>query len=208
MVKDQGGGSWGRVLAVALVMAFFGGAVGYVVGVGRPPSVDSVDVGFYRDMTVHHDQAIRMSLIELRNGENPTVRAFAQEIVIFQRWEMGRMFERLRGWDITSEPPATAMAWMGMPVRAADMPGLATSGQMQALQDAQGAKADALFLELMAEHHRGGAHMAGYAAKHAGRPDVRALAATMERNQIAEITEFKQTAERFGLAVTIEPYRG
>jgi len=204
VVKSQAGVSWGRVLAVALVMAFFGGAVGYVVGSGRSPSAESVDVGFYRDMTVHHDQAVRMSLIELRNGENLTVRSFAQEIVIFQRWEMGRMYERLRGWGITSEPPTTAMAWMGMPVPASSMPGLATDEQMRTLQNARGAEADALFLELMAEHHRGGAHMAGYAAKHAGHADVRSLAATMERNQIMEIAEFKQTAERYGLDVATE----
>lgn len=208
MVTDRAGLSWGRVVAVAVVIGFFGGAVGYVIGVGRPPSTDSVDVGFYRDMTVHHDQAVRMAVIELQNGENPTVRSFAQEIVIFQRWEMGRMYERLQGWGVTTDPPTTVMAWMGMPVPASAMPGLATDQEMRALQQSRGADADAQFLLLMAEHHRGGAHMASYAADHAQHADVRALARTMARNQIAEIAEFKQTAERFDLGVTIEPYRG
>lgn len=203
---NRAGASWGQVLAVALVMAFFGGAVGYVVGVGRAPSTDSVDVGFYRDMTVHHDQAIQMAVIELSHGENSIVRSFAKEILIFQRWEMGRMYERLRGWGITTEPPTTSMAWMGMPVETAAMPGLATSDQMRALQGARGAAADAMFLELMAAHHIGGIHMAEYAAKRADHADVRALAEVMVRNQASDIGEFRQVAERFGLAATIPPY--
>jgi uncharacterized protein (DUF305 family) len=195
-----------RVVAVVLVALFFGGAVGYFIGVGRPPGNDSVDVGFYRDMTAHHDQAIQMALTELANGENTTVRAFAQEVVIFQRWEMGRMYEQLLDWDAGTGPQDTAMRWMGMPVPSTAMPGLATEEQLQALRDAEGADADALFLDLMAEHHRGGAHMSAYAATHADDPDVRALAQLMKRNQGIEIAEFRQTAERLGFDVDIAPY--
>ena len=83
------------------------------------------------------------------------------------------------------------------------MPGLATAEQMQALRDATGADADALFLELMSEHHRGGVHMAAYAAAHAKDADVRALATVMARNQRIDIEEFRQTAERFGLQADI-----
>lgn len=198
--------SLGRAVAVVLVALFFGGSVGYAVGVGRPPASDSVDVGFYRDMTAHHDQAIRMSLIELSNGENTTVRGFAQELIIFQRWEMGRMHEQLLDWGASTAPSDTVMAWMGMPVPSADMPGLATEAQMAELRGAEGADADALFLDLMAEHHRGGAHMAAYAARHAKDPDVRELARVMERNQSIEIAEFRQTAERFGFEIDIAPY--
>ena len=197
---------WVRVVALVAVACFFGGAVGYVLGTGRAPSEGSVDVGFYRDMTVHHDQAIQMAVIELSNGENSVVRSFAKEILIFQRWEMGRMYERLRGWGVTTEPPTTAMAWMGMPVQTEAMPGLATPDQLRALQAARGTSADGMFLELMAAHHLGGIHMAAYAAKHADRADVRDLADAMGRNQGSDIGELRQTAERFGLDATIPPY--
>lgn len=198
--------SWGRIVAVVAVATFFGGAVGYYVGTDRPPGADSVEVGFYRDMTTHHDQAIQMALLELANGENPTVRSFAQEIVIFQRWEMGRMHEQLLEWGADIGPRTTAMAWMGMPVAPAAMPGLATDDQMAELREAQGSAADALFLDLMAEHHRAGAEMAAYAAEEADDDAVRELAEAMARNQSVEIAEFRQTAERFGFDIVIEPY--
>jgi uncharacterized protein (DUF305 family) len=77
---------------------------------------------------------------------------------------------------------------------------------MARLRDAQGVDADALFLDLMAEHHRGGAEMAAYAAKTADDRRVRALATAMARNQAIEIAEFRQTVERFGFDVVIDPY--
>src|SRR3546814_7920138 len=98
------------------------------------------------------------------------------------------------------------MGWMNAPVPHDAMPGLATEEQIAHLQDTEGLAADALFLELMAEHHRGAVHMAAYAAKNADSADVRALARQMARNQAIEINEFAQTAERFELDVRIEPY--
>ena len=58
----------------------------------------------------------------------------------------------------------------------------------------------------MAEHHRGGIHMAAYAAEHAGTEDVRDLAATMVAIQGVEINEYRDTAERQGLDADIAPY--
>lgn len=198
--------SWARIVAVVVVGTFFGSAVGYYLGTDRPPGAGSVEVGFYRDMTTHHDQAIQMALLELANGENTTVRSFAQEIVIFQRWEMGRMHEQLLDWGAEIGPQAEAMAWMGMPVEPEAMPGLATEDQMAQLRAARGAEADALFLDLMAEHHRAGAEMAAYAADKTGDAGVRKLAEVMARNQAVEIAEFRQTAERFGFDIVIDPY--
>lgn len=198
--------SWGRIVAVVLVGTFFGGALGYFLGTDRPPGAGSIEVGFYRDMTTHHDQAVQMALLELANGENPTVRGYAQEIVIFQRWEMGRMHEQLLDWGADIGPRRTAMAWMGMPVHPSAMPGLATEEQMADLRAARGAAADALFLDLMAEHHRAGAEMATYAAERADDDAVRDLATVMARNQAVEIAEYGQTAERFGFDIVIEPY--
>lgn len=194
-----------RVIALVIVALFFGGAVSYFVTTPRPPGADSVDVGFYRDMTVHHDQGILLASIEIRNGSNATVKGFANEILLSQRWELGRMYQQLTNWGASPAPTDTAMAWMGMPVPTGLMTGLATDVQIQALRDATGSKADELFLELMAEHHRGAVHMAAYAAQHAEDADVRELAAVMARNQAVEINEFIQTAERYGLDVDITP---
>lgn len=206
--QPPGGGlSWLRVVAAVAAFAWLGGAVGWFVAQDRPPGPGSVDAGFYLDMIVHHEQGVQMALIELSNGEDPVVRGFAQEIVIFQQYEIGRMDEQLREWGLSrADREAEAMAWMDAPVPHAAMPGLATDEQIDALQTAEGEAADALFLELMAEHHRGGVHMATYAAEHADSAAVRELAARMARNQAIEVNEFAQTAERLGLDADIEPY--
>ncbi len=195
-----------RVVVLLALAAFIGGAAVYAwPDDDDPPGSGSVDVGFYRDMTVHHDQGVAMATIERANGANPTVRGFAEEIVMAQRWELGRMYQRLVEWGAALERPRTVMAWMGMGMPTGSMPGLASDESMAELRRARGAAADALFLELMAEHHRGAVHMARYAAEHAESEDVRGLAEVMARNQAVEINEFIDTARRIGLDVDIEP---
>ena len=196
----------GRVVALALVSLFVGSAITYALGQERSPGAGSVDVGFYQDMTTHHDQAVQLAQILLDNGENSTVRLFAEEVILAQRWELGWMYQELRDWGASVERQDTAMAWMGMAVPTNAMPGLATEEQVAALRDARGAEADALFLDLLAEHHRGGAHMASYAARRARDESVRELAATIERNQSVEIAEYRQLAARLGFDIEIEPY--
>src|SRR3546814_20704656 len=107
------------------------------------------------------------------------------------------MDEQLREWGIGREDREdVAMGWMNAPVPHDAMPGLATEEQIAHLQDTEGLAADALFLELMAEHHRGAVHMAAYAAKNAASADVRALARQMARNQAIASNTFSQTTER------------
>lgn len=196
----------GRVVALVLVALFIGGAVTYAVSQEHPPGSDSIDVGFFQDMTAHHEQAVQLAQIALRNGEDPTVRIFAQEVILAQQWELGRMYQKLRDWGASTDRQETAMEWMGMPVPTSAMPGLATEEQVAGLRAARGAEADALFLDLIAEHHRGGAQMAAAAAQSAGDETVRELAAVMERNQSLEIAEYRQVAERLGYDIEIEPY--
>jgi uncharacterized protein (DUF305 family) len=94
---------------------------------------------------------------------------------------------------------------MGMAVPVEAMPGLLTQSELDEIGAARGAELDALFLEKMAQHHRGGLHMAQTAATRADDDDVAALAARMERNQAGEINEYRQTAEAKGFDVEIEP---
>lgn len=198
--------SWPILISLVAGFTFLGGAVVYSIADRRTPPT-AVDVGFYKDMTLHHDQAVEMALLELANGSDPTVRAFAQEIVILQQYEIGRMDQQLRSWGVARPADGdTAMGWMGDPTPVEAMPGLADDDEMEALARARGAEADALFLALMAEHHRAGAHMADYAAEHAEDPGVRALARRMAKNQPVEIAEFAQAARRLGLGLEIQPY--
>jgi uncharacterized protein (DUF305 family) len=205
LLPPLGGLSWPRVIVLALAFAFLGGAIGHWIGHAGAPGEDSVDAGFYRDMIHHHQQAVSMALFEQANGSDPVVVGFANEILRRQEYEIGVMSAKLDGWGYPSGPGETAMDWMGMRTPLAQMPGLATDDQMNQLKNAKGAQADALFLELMSNHHRGGVHMADYAYRHAGNASVRDLAQLMAWVQATEINEFRDTAERSRIPVDIEP---
>ncbi|MGH9224288.1 MAG: DUF305 domain-containing protein [Acidimicrobiales bacterium] len=202
--RSPDGVAWWRLSArqaIALAaLCFLAAAGGYALGTPRRPTEGSADVGFLRDMIVHHDQAVVMAAIALDKGTEPLVRTFAKEIVILQRYEIGIMDAYLARWGYERESgEGTAMAWMGVPVPPDEMPGLASPVQMGALREAGGRGADRLFLELMREHHRGGADMAAAAASRARDGRVRDLASAMARNQRIEINEMEAARQRLGL---------
>jgi uncharacterized protein (DUF305 family) len=140
------------------------------------------------------------------NGEDPTVRSYAREILVFQGYEIGVMSQMLDDWGYArSDRLEQAMAWMDMPVPVEQMPGLLSDEQLDQVRNARGAELDALFLDLMADHHRGGLHMSEYAFANAGDEDVQELAARIARNQAGEINEYRALAERNGYDIDIEP---
>ncbi|HUQ39984.1 MAG TPA: DUF305 domain-containing protein [Acidimicrobiales bacterium] len=188
------------VLAVALL--FLAGAGGYAFGArgDTAPSRSSVDVGFLYDMIGHHEQALTMANAEVRHGTNPNIRNFAREIILFQSYEIGQMQRQLEHWGYErDDPPARAMAWMGTAVPPDSMPGMASAQELELLEDAQGATADALFVPLMQDHHRGGIHMAEHAAESGSEAWVRDLAGLMARNQRSEIIEMGLARDQAGL---------
>jgi len=190
--------------AIALIVAliFLGGAIGYLVGVkGSKTATSAVDVGFLADMSDHHDQAVQMALMELAHGQDRTVKVFAQDVLLFQRSELGEMKALFDNHDTTRpeyDTQRSAMAWMGMPTEMQSMPGLATPEELAQLDAARGAQSDLLFLSLMSAHHEGGLHMAQYAAEHSADPRVRELAARMAKYQAVEVQEYKMAQERLG----------
>jgi uncharacterized protein (DUF305 family) len=203
--SDAGSWSWWKVAVAILAFGFLAGAIGWWIGQSGPPGESSVDAGFYRDMTYHHEQAVEMALYEQANGVDPVVVGFANEILRRQSFELGVMSTKLDEWGYTSGPGETAMGWMHMAMPIDDMPGLATKDQLRQLRAAKGAESDALFLELMSEHHRGGVHMAEYAYRQASTASVRELAQRMAYVQATEVNEFRDTAQRNHIDATIEP---
>ena len=93
----------------------------------------------------------------------------------------------------------TAMEWMGMASTPAEMPGMQPEALVQELADADGARVDELFIPMMIDHHRGGVHMAEYAAEHASDPRVRSLAERIVQQQTGEIADFQRAAARMGV---------
>jgi len=188
------------LIVLILALAFLGGAIGYFFGVrGSETPTSAVDVGFMADMSDHHDQAVQMALLELAHGEDPTVKGFAQDVLLFQRSELGAMAVLMEDHGAARpeyDRERTAMAWMGMASSMSDMPGLATESEMAELDAARGRTSDLLFLSLMSAHHEGGLHMAEFAAANASDPRVRALADRMARYQAVEVREYEMAQER------------
>ena len=192
------------VIAMVVAFAFLGAAIGRYVTVASRPKPSTVDVGFYRDMTYHHQQAVQMATLEVANGTDPSVKSFASEIMRQQSYELGLMFDTLDHYGYSADAGTTAMGWMGPAIPIESMPGLATKQQIQALTDARGAGSDRLFLELMTAHHRGGIHMATYAYRHGSLKSVRELAQRMAWDQAVDINEFRNVAAIAHIPVVID----
>ncbi|MDS1270636.1 DUF305 domain-containing protein [Lipingzhangella sp. LS1_29] len=176
------------LIALALV-------VGYLLGRPSHPIDSSADAGFLRDMSVHHTQAVDMSLLILEKTEDEQLRAVATDIARTQQSQVGRMHGWLVQWDLPIRGSQPQMAWMeghghgvdsGEPAPE-EMPGYIDADQMDELAEATGVEAEILYLELMIEHHEGGVEMAEVARVLADEPYVVDLAHGMEVAQEAEI---------------------
>jgi uncharacterized protein (DUF305 family) len=155
-----------------------------------------VDVGFLRDMAIHHDQAIAMAYIYLDKdvpADDEVIRTIAYEIARNQQYEVGIMVQALAGWGyVAQNPDEVVMRWMGMALPEEQMPGMASDEQIDALRAATGSEATDLFIELMVAHHEAGVAMADFAAERAETGTAKNLArnfAAAQRGEIAELAE-------------------
>ncbi|MFM7062653.1 MAG: DUF305 domain-containing protein [Actinomycetes bacterium] len=188
------------------VAALLGVLVAVVVVLGvrhfSTPGEGSVDAGFLQDMTYHHDQAIEIASIAAENATDPEVRSFAREALVYQRYELGYMSAVLEQWGLgTGDTDRLAMRWMGMGTRLGDMPGMQPDAEVAAARTVTGPAADAAFLKMMSAHHRGGLHMAEYAADRAKDPRVKDLAQRMVDQQKSEVEDMQRAARRLGVTL-------
>ncbi|HSV68341.1 MAG TPA: DUF305 domain-containing protein [Mycobacteriales bacterium] len=204
-----GGPRWlvGLLAAVCAVALFAAGvAVAVLAGIGRPgvPAEDSVDVGFARDMQVHHVQATAMAGWVRDHSRDPLVRNLAYDIETQQFGEIGRFNGWLDSWGYLPGSDRAPMAWMAGSGRHAHvsadglMPGMATSAELATLKTLSGTALDVDFLRLMIRHHQGGLAMAQYAAEHAGEDYVRTTAQKIATAQQGEVVIMEQDLRERG----------
>ncbi|WP_335939022.1 DUF305 domain-containing protein [Streptomyces sp. PTD5-9] len=174
---------------VALMLA--GSSSGDPAASPAAPAETSADVGFARDMSVHHQQAVEMSFIVRDRTSDVAVRRLAYDIINTQANQRGMMLGWLEMWGRPKSSSAAPMAWMGHSFTPRGdgslMPGMATDAELDALRKAKGRDAEVLYLRLMTAHHRAGAEMAQAAADAAGTEEIANLAAGMVRGQQSEI---------------------
>ncbi|BBH18311.1 DUF305 domain-containing protein [Nocardioides baekrokdamisoli] len=194
-----------------------------------PPS--AVDIGFAQDMSTHHDQALLMSQLALKDGTS-AVKDIAAAILSGQAQEIGA----LRGWlQVWGQPPANPipMGWMTMSPSAkpsasmspmsgmsdmpgmsapnatatpgsmdyAPMPGMATPAQMIRLTNARGKAFDVLFAQLMTRHHLGGIAMDRAAIAQGASPLVAQLAGQEITEQFQDIAYLTAVLRSYGVKV-------
>jgi len=90
----------GALILAVLVLA---GTGGFVLGErNATPDPNSTDIGFLQDMRAHHEQAVEMSLVFFEKPDvDPVLKVIADEILIGQSIEIGRMIQLLREYGAT-----------------------------------------------------------------------------------------------------------
>lgn len=146
------------------------------------------------DMSTHHLQAIAMCQRVLGRDTGDPVQAAATEVLTTQSIEVGMMRAWLTDWGVSTSPPETVMAWMGMNfgegIPAEYMPGLASDEQMRELSLAEGTDQGRMWIELMRAHHVGGVHMATAAIEAVSLEKVGRLAQVQVQVQTFEIEQY------------------
>ena len=186
--------SFAALLVIVAILAFWLGARRTFA-----PGENSAEVGFARDMMMHHAQAVDMATLLRDRTDDPEMRQLALDIMLTQQAQIGQMQGWLAVWQYPIASTDSAMMWMDMPANGG-MPGMATQAQLNELRDLQGVEADGLFLQLMIAHHRGGVLMGEAALARVDRPEVRALAQSIVDAQTSEIVAMQTLLQQKGFA--------
>lgn len=190
-----------RLVVLLIAVGFFGAASGYAFRDAESQATSAVDVGFLRDMSVHHSQAVVIAKTALYGELPDSVALYADEVITQQQYELGLMQATLYRLNEDPTGDGTAMGWMGMPVPESQMPGLASAEELARLERLDGDEAAGLFFALMSRHHLGGLHMSDAAAESAEDPWIRELAARMADGQRKEIDEYSAAIDRLGITL-------
>jgi uncharacterized protein (DUF305 family) len=104
--------SWVVAVLGALVLVLGALALYFFVRGDDFPANDSADVGFARDMSVHHAQAVEMANIVYGRTEDPDIALIARDIADTQQFQIGMMTGWLDIWGRSVSSDIPLMAWM------------------------------------------------------------------------------------------------
>lgn len=145
------------------------------------PNGQYSDVAFVDAMVPHHEGAVDMSEVALRNGEHEEIRTLAQEIIDAQRAEIetfGQMRDGLEG-------ASTGMSRGEME----GMMGMSDPAELE------GAKPfDKAFIDAMTPHHESAIAMANVALEGSENPEIRQIAENIVSSQERELSQMRQCA--------------
>ena len=136
------------------------------------------DVMFAQMMVPHHEQAVEMADLALKNDTTSTeVRALAQQI----KGAQGPEIETMNGWLRSWGAPASAEMSHG------GSDGMMSAADMASLAKASGAEFDRMWLTMMVQHHQGAVEMAQGVLGTSADTGVKTLASSIIAGQEKEI---------------------
>ena len=138
------------------------------------------EIMFAQGMIPHHQQAIEMSNMALKNGASPEVKKLAQGIISAQEKEIAQ----LKYWLIANKSSMTMEHDMGMN-------GMLSKSDLNALKKLKGGKFDAAFLQAMIAHHKGALEMVAL-LDGTKNSEAKKIAIDIRSGQSAEITVMKK----------------
>ncbi|MCC7165675.1 MAG: DUF305 domain-containing protein [Anaerolineae bacterium] len=176
-------------LGIVGVLAAFG--LGFLIARFFQPSVSSADIAFAQNMTVHHSQAVEMATYLHDRTNDEGLKTMAYDIMLSQQGQIGMM----QGWlEMWGQPAAAPIG------QAANMMGMATQEQVNALKTLPSPALEKQFLTVMIRHHEGGVTMAQEELQKGSQPIVKRLADNIVKGQQAEIDYMKGLLEKSGSA--------
>jgi len=159
---------------------------------------NDADIEFATTMIPHHAQAIEMVTLTDTRTLDPQVKQLAESIRAAQAPEVETMVDWLTAWG--EEIPETSLdhsnAGHDMDMESNDMPGMMSDEDMNALENASDEEFQAMWLEMMIEHHRGAIEMAETEAAEGRYPDAVSMARSIKSSQEAEIGRIEQLLGR------------
>ncbi len=149
------------------------------------PASAQGDIEFAQGMIPHHEQAVEMADLALKNGSSAQVKDLATQIKAAQDPEIATMRGWLKTWG--ADEGMAGMDHSGMD----SMPGTMTDDDMKKLGAATGTEFDRMWLQLMIAHHQGALTMANQVLATTADPKVKTLAEGIVNGQTKEIDTMK-----------------
>ena len=138
------------------------------------------EIMFAQGMMPHHQQAIEMSNMALKNGASSEVKKLAKGIIAAQ----GKEISQLKYWLTATKSSMTMGHDMGMG-------GMLSKSELIALKKLKGTKFDTAFLKAMIAHHEGALDMVSMLDR-TKNSEAKKIATDIRTGQSAEITLMKK----------------
>lgn len=153
---------------------------------------ETYDRTFIANMITHHQGAVDMAKMALKNAKHQELKDMANDIISTQEGEITKMESWQKDWGYPSTSGDTMMDHSAMGMMS-DM-----AGMNAALEGKTGDDFDKAFIEQMTMHHQSAIDMAAPGEKNAQHQEVKDLAKAIVSAQTKEIRQMQQWQKDWG----------